>query len=174
MKIKDILTLACQFVDVNIDFSSANDAKKALFEDYFNRILEEIATEYHPFICKEEISGRKVYFSSLSKIAIDVIDVKNDHGRKLRYRNYVDHIEIDGEGKYITYSYLPESLKSEDELKFFKIPARVYAYGIAREYLLEEGLKSDAVLFENRFKDSLCNVLKTRTNAVLPSRSWLI
>lgn len=181
MTINNIIKYACDYIGLR-DMKSYVGSESLTSEqettinklvDYFNRIQEEIATEYYSFNTKEEINSKEIYFSSLSKIAISIKGIKNKSGRSLKYAILTDHIEIDGTPKYIIYSYLPSDLKIGDELEYSPIPSRVLAYGIAREFYIEEGLRNEANMYEDKFKDALVNILKDKTNARIPCRKWL-
>ena len=55
---------------------------------------------------------------------------------------------------------------------FCGLSARVYAYGVASEFLLVDGVSEDAEIWEERFKESLFVLSRKRGEHKLPARSW--
>lgn len=181
MKVKDILEKTCDFIE-------EGDLKIALLEDnltseqqilvdklvrYFNYVQNEVATEYLPVVHKENIiAENKLEFSNLSKTINEILYIKDKQGKRISFRSFPDKITFEGSIVEVTYSFIPnENTLNEDVL--FLIPERVYSYGIAREFYLFEGITDRATMFENRFKNSIQNLLKKGRNRVLPVREWM-
>ena len=67
-----------------------------------------------------------------------------------------------------------EDMELTDTVEFFNgLSARVYAYGIASEFLLVSGVSDDAEIWEERFKESLFVLSRKRGEHRLPKRSFL-
>ena len=65
-------------------------------------------------------------------------------------------------------------MQLEDEIEFFNgLSARIYAYGVASEFLLVSGVSSDAEIWEERFKESLFMLSRKHGEHLLPKRRWL-
>lgn len=183
MTVKEILKLVCEYVGERDILSKLDDAE-ATFTDYeqekldvmlkcFNLVNQEIATDYIPLLLKEEVSEEKILFSSLSKTLVNVYEVKNRFGMNLKFKLYPDYVEVEGKPKTIIYSFLPENLTLEDNVDCNpRINARVYAYGIASEFLLIYGISENAEIWEERFKTSLFILNKKNNPSVLPKRRW--
>ena len=183
MTVKEILKLVCEYVGERDILSKLDDAE-ANFTDYeqekldvlvkcFNLVNQEVATDYIPLLLKEEVSEEKILFSSLSKTLVNVYEVKNRFGMNLKFKLYPDYVEVDGKPKTIVYSFLPEDLTLNDDVVCNqRINARVYAYGIASEFLLIYGIGENAEIWEERFKASLFVLSKKNSSCVLPKRSW--
>lgn len=185
MTVKDILKLVCEFVGereilakLNLEsatFSDREQEKINTMVDCFNLVNQEIASDYLPYLTKEDISVENsvINFSQLEKVVINVYEVKNRFGMSLKFTNLSNCIEVKGKAKQIVYSYLPTDKILSDEVEMLNgLSARVFAYGIASEFLLVDGLSEDAEIWEERFKESLFVLSRKRGEHRLPQRSW--
>lgn len=186
MKVKEILSFACDFIgekelkeklesSTTVTFTDKEQEKVDSLLRCFNFVNQEIASDYLPYLTTEEIDvdNSILNFNSLTKVIINVYSVKGSFGRNVRYKVFPSHIEIYGKAKSITYSYLPEDEELNDEFTFnCGLSARIFAYGIASEYLLSDGLSEDAEIWEERFKESLFVLSRKRSETRLPKRKW--
>ncbi|MDE6583090.1 MAG: hypothetical protein K2K31_00350 [Clostridia bacterium] len=183
MTVKEIIKLVCEFVgereilskldDVDATFTDYEQEKLDVLVKCFNLVNQEIATDYIPLLLKEEVSEEKILFSSLSKTLVNVYEVKNRFGMNLKFKLFSDYVEVESVPKSIIYSFLPENLTLNDIVDCNpRINARVYAYGIASEFLLIYGISENAEIWEDRFKTSLFILNKKNGKCVLPKRSW--
>lgn len=188
MTVKDIIVFACEFVgekeivekfkaqisDETVTFTDVEQNKIDSMLRCFNFVNQEIASDYLPFLHTEKIDvdNSILNFSELEKNIINVYEIKGSF--RLKFRVYPNYIQIFGKAKEITYSYLPEDLTLTDEVTFFcGLSARIYAYGMASEFLLIDGLSEDAQIWEERYKESLFVLSRKRSEARLPERRWL-
>lgn len=186
MTVKDIIKLVCDFVgerellaklnsSEDVTYTEREQEKLDLMQRCFNLVNQEIASDYLPFLTKEEIDvdNSILSFSSLQKTLINVYSVKNGFGRVLKYENFSNYIQIFGHARSITYSFLPDDKGLEEQVEMYNgLSGRIYAYGIASEFLLVDGISEDAEIWENRFKESLFVLSRRRGEHILPARSW--
>ncbi len=185
MKVKEIICLVCDFVGEkelqkklsteSPTFSEREQEKIDIMLRCFNLVNQEIASEYIPFLTNENISVKNsiLNFSSLSKNLINVYSVKNRYGVNLKFKLFSNYIEIVGNASSITYSYLPDVLNIDDEVEKVRgLTGRIYAYGVASEYLLIDGISEDAEIWEERFKQSLFVIGSKKGEHLLPKRGW--
>lgn len=186
MKVKDILKLALEFVgekelcgkfeQESTESLNENEMKKLkVMLSCFNMVNQEIASDYLPFLTKENVdaSNGGILFSSLSKRVVNIYEVKDRFGFNLKFRVISNFVETKKSAKSVVYSFLPEEMSLEDEVEFFNgLSARVYAYGVASEVLLVSGLSGDAEIWEERYKESLFILSRKRGEHRLPKRSW--
>ena len=187
MTVKDIIKLVCEFVGEReiltilnateeVSYTSREQEKLDIMIRCFNLVNQEIASDYLPFITKEEIDVKDsiLNFSELNKQVVNVYEVKNRFGCSLRFKLFPNYMEISGHAKSIVYSYLPEDKNLSDDVEMFNgLSGRVYAYGVASEFLLIDGLSEDAEIWEDRFKESLFVLSRRRGEHILPRRSWI-
>lgn len=182
MQVKDIIKLACSFTD-NEDLVSAIDGNsltsaQSLIVDHlvncFNLVNNEIATEYIPYLKTEtfQTSSFKVYFSSFTGNVNEIISVKDNKGRNVKYKIFSDYIVALASEIEVVYSIKPQALSLSSSFTSL-IPERVFAYGVAREYYFLQTLFDDANVWENRFKDSLQVLARKKSEIVLPGRRWI-
>ena len=185
MTVKEILKLAIEFVgekelaiklDTEEELSEKETEKMKTMLSCFNLVNQEIAGEYLPFLTREDVDvmSGKIFFSDLSKTVINIYEVKDKFGFNLPFKVISNCVEVKRKPKSVIYSFLPEMLTLDDEVEFFNgLSARVYAYGIASEFLLQSGLGDDAEIWEERYKESLFILSRKRGEHRLPKRSWL-
>ena len=187
MTVKDIIKLVCEFVGEREILSKLNASPQGELTEReqekvdcmvrcFNLVNQEIASDYLPFLTKEEvdINDSILNFSQLSKTVINIYEIKNRFGMNLKFKLFPDFVEIFGHAKSVTYSYLPQDKTLNDDVETLNgLSARVYAYGVASEFLLIDGLSDDADIWEERFKQSLFVLSRKRGEHILPKRSWL-
>ena len=186
MTVKDILKLVCSFVgerDIlskfeveDSTFTAREEQKVESMVRCFNLVLQEIASDYIPFLIKEEIDVENsiLNFSNLNKSVVNVYEIKNRFGMNLKFKLFPNYVEIEGKAKSIVYSFLPDEKGLNDEAELCcGITPRVLAYGIASEYFLIEGIGEDAEIWEERFKESLFILSRKRGEHILPKRNWI-
>ncbi len=186
MKVKDILKNACLFIgekelaktlEAETPSLEGKDEEKVdVLLRCFNLVNQEIASDYLPFLCTEKIDVNNsiLSFEDLSKTLINVYELKGSFGKSVRYKLYPNYIEVFGRAKSITYSFLPSDFALSDEFEFYNgLSARIYAYGVASEYLLCDGLSEDAEIWEERFKESLFVLSRKKSETRLPKRRWI-
>ncbi len=185
MTVKEILKLVCEFVGekelmtkLQAEVLSVNQHEQEKLDCMvrcFNLVNQEIASDYLPFLAREEvkINGSILNFSDLKKVVINIYEIKNKFGMNLNFKLFPNFVEISGKAKTVVYSFLPDELSLNDTVeKYCGLSARVYAYGVASEYLLIDGVGEDAEIWENRFKDSLFVLSRKKNEHILPNRRW--
>lgn len=184
MTVRDILKMVCEFVGERelsqkiadkASLQEREQQKVDLMLNCFNLVNQEIASEYLPFLQKEEvdITDGVLRFDSLKRKVINIYEIKNRFGVSQRFRNYPNFVEVFGKGKWVVYSFLPEDKAIDDEVEeFCGLTGRIYAYGVASEYLLVDGVSDDAEIWEERFKESLFVLSRKRGEHKLPTRRW--
>lgn len=192
MEVKDILKLAIVFLDkkelledeifldsVPQDYISnakrENDINQLLL--CFNLIYSEIARDYMPLLFSEEIvfDDDKFAYNALQKVLLDVYSLKNLNGRNVKYKMYPTHLYAKTKKAIIEYSYEPDQMSFDDEIANFggRIPARVFAYGVAMEYAFLSSLSTEALIWEQRYKEALLALCRKKSQIVLPARRWI-
>lgn len=178
MKVKNIIKTACNFVGnddivTSIENGSQNERIDNILK-LFNLVRNEVVSEYMPMLAREafEVKDLKVSFSSFAKKPLEIMSVKDKLGRNVKYKSFPDHFMTQASKVFVTYSFLPEDATLEDEIEDC-LPERVYAYGLARECLLQEGMFEDAEIFEIRFKNSLKIFTRKKSEIILPRRRWI-
>lgn len=180
MTVKEILITACNMMQESLlaekieKESELTEEENVLVEELlraFNFVQNEIATEFIPLIKDEKIESQHGEFplSLLSEKIAYVISLKDEEAH-VKYRIYGDKLMFDGKVT-LTYCYCPKKSSLDEECEMI-LPERVLAYGVLREYFLLQGLASEASMFEEKFKNSLKNFSRKKSEIVMPKRAW--
>ncbi len=183
MLVKDVIALACDFTDnsalgdkirLSQDLTDDEQAQMDIYLKCFNLVNNEIASEFVPIkkIEQFDVESGKVLFSKFSNKPYKILYVKNSLGKKMRFKVFQDHIVVFCKKAIIAYTILPENLTATDMVETF-IPERIYAYGLAREYLFFKAMFDDAEIFEERFKNSLEIICRASVHSKMPRRRWI-
>lgn len=183
MKVKDIITLASDFCHEddlaaslrkeNATLTDEEQAKVQVLLRCFNLVYEEISSQYLPIIKIEKVKTNdgKVLFSSLSQKVIDILQVKNSHGRKIKFRKFDSYLFALASEVEVYYKTQPQTLALTGEFTC-SLPERVFAYGVAREYFYLNSDQDEGEIYDNRFKDSLLVLLGKNKEIIMPVRGW--
>ena len=188
MKLKEVIKSACESIGLDdvlshiddLEISSAIQSKIDGLIAHFNRVQEEIASEFIDVVANESIvADGEISFSNLDNQILDVIYIRNNDGKKVNFICYPDKVTFDGTSKEILYTFVPDELDQITDDIVFLVPKRVYGYGIAREYFIKEGLSDKAQIFEEKFKNSI-NLLLQKDKKIaltfaksIPERKWM-
>ncbi len=185
MTVKDIIKLVCDFVGegdiaqkltLKQALSAAERRKVEQMTNCFNLVNQEIASDYLPLLKKETLKEETsmINFADLTETVVHILEIKNRFGISLKFRLFPNYAEISGRAKTVVYSFLPKELTQESEIEMLcGLSPRIYAYGVASEYLLIDGLTDDAEIWEERFKESLFMLSRKSGEHRLPRRKWL-
>lgn len=187
MKLKEVIKEACEVIEWNdvlavIDGNQISDVMQVKINkliSYFNKIQDELASEFIDVFAKENVEAvNEISYSNLSNQILDVVYIKDKDGKKLSFTCYPDKVSFEGISKEIVYTYVPQELNNISNDIVFLVPKRVYSYGIAREFYFFEGLIDKAEFFENRFKSSINSLLEKdkkiqNKTKIMPERKWL-
>mgnify|MGYP004454023609 CR=1 FL=1 len=184
MKVKDIIILALDFCHEdslasllrteNPTLTDEQQEKVNSFTRCFNLVYEELSSQYLPIIKTETVSATdgKVLYSSLSQKVLDVVEVKNAHGRKIKFRKFDSYLFALASEVTVSYKTLPNALTESSEFSC-PLPERIFAYGVAREFFYLQGASDEAEIYDNRYKDSLLVLLGKSKEIKMPARGWI-
>ena len=192
MEVKNILKLAIVFLDkkdlledevflgeVPETYTSSQSRTEEIESLLLclNLVYNEIARDYLPLFSKEEIvfEQDKFLYANLSKVLLDVHSLKNENGKTIKFKMYPSFLEAKAKKAIIEYSYEPDELEINSLIENFssRIPARVFAYGVAMEYSFLNSLSTEALIWESRYKDALINIARKKAQVILPARRWI-
>lgn len=143
----------------------------------YNMVENEIALDYLPLTAEERIDGapEKINYTSFLHTPVSVLAVTDLRGNKLSYTVFPEYIRTDGSGALIvTYSYAPESKTIGGETEYgARVPERLFAYGVACEACLIEGLYDEATAWDKKYKDALLCAYSRNRPHVIRSRRWV-
>lgn len=183
MLVKDIIKLACDFTGQEAlgekiaQSSLLETCEQEIVDKFvkcFNLVNNEIASEFVPIkkIEQFEVSNGKILLTQFSTKPYKILYIKNSLGRKMHFKQFEDYLVVFCKKAIVCYTTLPFALSINDQIDSF-LPERVYAYGVAREFLFLQSRFDDADIFEERFKNALELICRSAPHAKMPSRRWL-
>lgn len=186
MTVKEIVALTCDFVgekelaiklrsSESQTYSQHEQQKIDSFVRIFNLVNQEISSDYLPFVANEVFSSQKhsITLSSLKQTLVSVLKVYGVNKNEIAYKISNGAITSPNWIFEIDYLYTPKDLALDGAVEFENgLSGRVYAYGMASEYLLIDGISEDAEIWEKRFKESLFLLSRKKGEHVMPKRSW--
>ncbi len=167
--IEDVLKHTNILVDVdNTDLklllSCINLACNTIATDYINLVEKKEVVCDDGFVPFQSISDNQIY---------KILSVKDSFGHKIPFRISSNGIEIESGRVQIVYSYFPAEVNYNDDVaNFAGLTERVLAYGVASEYLFIKGNFDDAAIWDDRFKNALRALVRTKHEVVMPKRRW--
>lgn len=134
-------------------------------------VVSEISSEYYPLKAEEEAeSGGEIPLASLSKRVRQILRVTRD-GRAVEFSLHPFCIRTVPGRVRILYHYEPAAV--EEELSALELSplltVRAVALGVAAEFCLMHNLYEQAVMFDQKFRESLA-ALAPRRGIRLPAR----
>jgi len=189
MKVFEVIKSACYFTDntpladkldainsLNASLSGFEDDEKLLIKEfmrYYNLIQDELAYySFNKVECESQTFHGRIELITLNPRPLKILSIRDDSGRKARYKKYKDYILVNA--KKVTVEYLPiTGFTDFNTVLDERISGRILSYGLAREYYLAKGLYEDAEIWENRFKDGIKIMLRREPCATIAKRRWL-
>lgn len=153
--------------------TAAKDATALL--GCYNLVLNEVATEYVPLIKKQRLTATdgKVYFSALDFGISEVAAVYDDNMNRVECDVYADRIETELAAVYIEYYAVPPVRAMTDAADYpsGRVPDRVFAYGVAAEFCISNGVYEEAEMWQERFQQSIVRAAP-KSRRVMKPRRW--
>ena len=141
-----------------------------------NLVINELALEYLPlkFIETAESNGGIIYFGSLSKNILQVLNIFDEYDNKISYKLHADYVKTKPERVKIEYTYIPDTYAIDDVIGYAEkdLPLRAIGYGVASEFSIISGLYDEGVMWDKRYKDSLSNLVFPKS-VTAKKRNWL-
>lgn len=182
MLVKDVILKSCQFTE-NQTLASQIQENNVLEEETqtlnnliecFNNVCNEVFSEYVAMIKTEVVCTEnfKVSYSDLSNKMIKIISVCDENGRKVKFKLFSSYIFVLAKKVEICYQFVPDEMTINSSIDTF-VPARVFAYGVARDYFANSSSFSEAQIWEDRFKNSLTMLQNKKSETIIPCRRWI-
>ncbi len=183
MKVKEcILSAATQLGigdDIEEYFSGAStlgEADALCLLRCFNLVENELALDYLPLFCEDTLESGTgaVFFSELSQAAVRIVKVMDERGEELPFTLFPEYLKTQAGKLVIRYTYTPKEKGFEDESSFVLYASvRLFAYGIAAEYALANGLFEEAAVWDKKYKDAIAAAYRSRKAKKIQSRRWV-
>lgn len=117
-----------------------------------------------------------VYFENITdKHILDIIKVEDKFNNKIKFSITPDGIKTIKGNVFVKFAYFPNLIFNlNDEITCYKtrLNERVFAYGVAAEYLFIKGNIEDATMWDMRFKNALLSIQGRLRDVQIPKRRW--
>lgn len=142
----------------------------------FNLVENELALDYLPLYAEEELVSETgaVYFSELENKPVRIVEVRDFTGQQTAYRLFPEYLKTTAGQITVRYTYAPEEklLTGESDFKLFA-SVRLFAYGMASEYLTANGLFEEGAVWDKRYKDAIASAYRSKPARRIASRRWV-
>lgn len=155
--------------------NTVGEEKANLLLTCFNLVESELALNYIPLIKEETVTGKKIYYTTLSSSAVHIKSVKDKNGNKIPYQLFATYLQVEEEGEVcIVYSYTPaeKGINQVSDYQFGAAEA-IFAYGIAATYCMSMGLFEEASIWDKKYKEEIESAKGISVCDRLPSRRWV-
>lgn len=140
-----------------------------------NYVISIVACDYYPVIAKKEITTTNGIISNSNICSTNQIlgvkKVLSENSTNLEFKTTYDGIETRSGKVNVIYAYFPADVTISSDFDYFpiKLTERIFAYGVAGEYLFMKGNVDDASMWDLRFKEALRSALKPIHSIILKS-----
>jgi len=145
-----------------------------------NFVSNLIATNYlklYKTVKKFVSASYDISFENIdSEPILDIISVKDMYGDKIPFSITSSGVKTNYSGYVnITYSHFPAEVTEVDKILEFKtkLNERIFAYGVASEYLFIKGNIDDSSMWDTRFKRELLTLTRPGHAIKMPARKFV-
>ncbi len=186
MTVKDILKATCAMAgreDV-LDYlngknvSPSEDALSAvnIMTALANLVIGELAGTFIPMVKCERVTAtdKKIKYADLSERCIRVLAVYNDNGDKIYYKHTPEYMLVNENTVTVEYEFNPPNYSLEDEIGYREedVSTATLSYGLSAEYAISRGSFDEAVMWHERYVDSISAKRKIK-NSTIKNRSFV-
>ncbi len=186
MTVKDVLKATCAMVNREDVLDYLNDKNTVPSEDTLsavnimtalsNLVIGELAGTFIPMVKSERVvtTDKKVKYADLSERCLRILAVYNDKNEKIFYRHTPEYMIVDENSVTVEYEFNPPNYSLEDEIGYSEedISTATLSYGLAAEYSISRGSFDEAVMWHERYVDSVSAKRKIK-NSTIKSRSFV-
>ncbi len=155
--------------------SENGEKDTALLLDCFQRVENELASDYLPLIEEEEMvtSTGIIPYEDFGRVMTRIYCVEDEWGKPLKYKRFFDRLQTQSGKVKIIYGYKPEGKGLEDTSDYYStVSERLFAYGIAAEYSLIIGETENAAIWDKKYKAAIEAAYRARPCKRLRARRW--
>jgi len=145
-----------------------------------NFVNNLIATNYlklYKTIKKFVSASYEITFDSIdTEPILDIVSVKDMYGDKVPFSITSNGVKTNYSGYVnITYSHFPKDVEIDGKIEEYKtkLNERIFAYGVASEYLFIRGNIDDASMWDTRFKRELLTLTRPSHSIKMPVRKFV-
>ena len=141
-----------------------------------NLVENELALDYLPLLAEDTIltDTGVVFFSDLKRKAARILKVTDEYGASVPFTIFPEYLKAQAGKITVRYAYSPEVKTENDESDYITgASVRLFAYGIAAEYLLASGAFEESAVWDKKYKEAIAAAYRSKPSAVIASRRWV-
>jgi hypothetical protein len=185
MTVKSILKLATSLLNRK-DFLSYLESGSSLDVNIkdeidtlvacYNVVAEELSTVYDKIVYTQKltVSNGVLKYTQFTYNPVKILSVKDNDGKDVDCEILPTELRTNVSRIVVEYTYIPKKRLLDDESDFKNTPfkERVFAYGIATEYLLIKGSYEEASLWHDKYLGAIKNSLSIKGSSKIKGRVW--
>ena len=157
--------------------TSAQTAREAeIIARCVNLTIAQTAAEYAPFMDEKTVETENgvISYETFGTNVTEILSAEDTAGNRLKIRYGAGYIRTTPGTVKVKYSYLPEKFAGTDEVNFTdrRVSEGLIAYGAAAEYCLVAGLFDEAIVWNERYTDTVKRTLLGK-NRIAAEREWI-
>ena len=141
-----------------------------------NLVISELSGTFIPMVKIEEkqVTDGKVYYSSLTERCLRVVSVKDLSGMDVDYGYTPEYMQLGLNKVYVEYEYAPHNYGLDEVIGYDEnlVSVGTLAYGLCAEYSICKGSFDEAVMWHERYVQSVRDRKKIK-NATVKKRSFV-
>ncbi|MBQ8292099.1 MAG: hypothetical protein IJX88_06330 [Clostridia bacterium] len=141
----------------------------------FNLVENELALDYLPLFAEEDISTDTgaVFYSALERAPVRIVRITDEAGESLPFTVFPEYFKAAAGRLTVRYAYTPteKTFTDESDFKLFA-SVRLFAYGMAAEFLFLSGAFEEAAAMDKKYKEAIAAAYRSKPSRRLASRRW--
>ncbi len=142
----------------------------------FNIVENELALDYIPLNAEDEFESETgvISYTQFQNSVVRVIGVEDQWGNAVSFKLFPKYLKTQSGRVRVSYSYTPKEKTIDEKSDYtLQVSVRLFAYGIATEYALANGLFEEATIWDKKYKDAVQAAYKLRPCRKIQSRRWV-
>lgn len=135
-----------------------------------NLVVGELAGTFIPMIKREKVKavGGKIYYAALSERCVKVVGTYLLDGSQTDYDFTPEFMRVYADEILVEYEYIPPNYDLAGDIGYTEkeITASTLAYGLCAEYCISQGDFDQAVMWHERYVDSISCHRKLKNSSV--------
>jgi len=185
MTVKDVLKSASNMLsrqDVCAYLDGANQGGQdtlptiGIMTSLLNLVVSELAGTFIPMVKREEIDATdgKIYFTALTERCVKILSLRDQKGVEINYVHTPEYMQLSAQKVVVEYEYIPPNYGLEDQIGYDQnqVSVGTLAYGLCAEYSISKGCFDEAVMWHDRYVQSVCEHRKLK-NGMVKKRSFV-
>ena len=182
MTVKDILKATCAMVgredvlnyltDENYQASEDTLSAVNIMTALTNLVIGELAGTFIPMIKCEKVHAKngRVKYADLTERCVKIVGVYNENGENISYQHTPEYMCVSVNDISVEYEFIPPNYDLDSVIGYTEedISSATLSYGLAAEYCISRGSFDEAVMWHERYVNSVSNKRKLKNSTVKP------